>query len=316
MTIRDRRSGRCGARGGGARPSGSVAPREWQHYADPLFATVFAAIYPFDRGFVTISTATQAAIRARRARCRRRTDTGGRLTVRGVAKATDSKVPPVSAGSATRRFAIRSRFSGRNYIPELVLMNNMYDWLLTWGEVISGLGSVLFSAILAVLYFKMSRTQEERTEIIDNQHEIMESQNESMIAAGIGDDDFHPMLVLENVGGRAAINVTVDWTIGDQEMYWTNPIVSSGERIELSLYGEEYKGIGEAYEETGEDVDIIIEITHRTPTHKKRTQEWTFNLSDELSRLTEYVDEKSDQSHYDQGRELKRIADEIKNLRR
>lgn len=137
-----------------------------------------------------------------------------------------------------------------------------------------------------------------------------------MIAAGIGDDDFHPMLVLENVGGRAAINVTADWTIENKKMYWTNPIVSSGERIELSLYGEEYKNIGEAYEETGEDLDINIEITHRTPTHKTRTQEWSFNLSDELSRLTEYVDEESGQSRYDQGRELKRIADEIRNLRR
>ena len=48
-TRRVRRSGRCGVRGGRARHSGSAAPREWQHYSDPLFAAVFASIDPLDR---------------------------------------------------------------------------------------------------------------------------------------------------------------------------------------------------------------------------------------------------------------------------
>jgi hypothetical protein len=48
-------------------------------------------------GFAAISTATQARSRSRRAARRRRTDTRGRLAVRGVAKATQLRYHPALA---------------------------------------------------------------------------------------------------------------------------------------------------------------------------------------------------------------------------
>ena len=80
-------------RGGGVRRSSSAAPREWQHYSDPLFATVFAATDPRDRRVRDDLARAHSPRTARRADRHGQPTPGGRSTVRGVAKATDSKVP-------------------------------------------------------------------------------------------------------------------------------------------------------------------------------------------------------------------------------
>lgn len=54
----------------------------------------------------------------------------------------------------------------------------MLDRLLPLSEIISGFGSLLLTGILAYLYFKMSATQKERTEIHKSQKDLMEKQSE------------------------------------------------------------------------------------------------------------------------------------------
>lgn len=109
-----------------------------------------------------------------------------------------------------------------------MVLDGIFDWLLRWNNVISGLGSLLLSAALVYFYLRMKQTQQERTDIHRNQTDIQQNQvelaehqrdimeishqpNIQVDAFGIRDDVRFSRIkvILSNIGKGHAYNLRI-----------------------------------------------------------------------------------------------------------
>ncbi|WP_152420456.1 hypothetical protein [Halococcus thailandensis] len=160
-----------------------------------------------------------------------------------------------------------------------------------FAQIASGIGSVILSFGLLLLYDRQTQIQRRQTNIQENQESLMEQQFTPYITGEVAPFNIaSAQFQIRNTGNGPAYDVEAKWDIGNETRIWRIPSLPPGEDYGFPVVvdgGNWLLGIGEIQEYLEEhDASSVIDytITCETRFGEKQTFEKSVDFSSLIAR--------------------------------